>query len=91
MAVTKKQKAFHGHVKKRAKDRLGLILTDEKIKLIVNDIQSKNSKLVGGEGSRTHHKVNLDNTTLIVVYSKKYKTIVTVLPDEDFKEFMEQI
>lgn len=71
------------HAKRRALQRFGIELTDEKRQNILNQINSGKSRLVRRQSHRVAiHEVTLDGVLIHVVYDKHRKEVVTLLPPE---------
>jgi len=77
----KKEKALQIHVRRRGLSRYNLNLSKRKQKEIVSKIRHgncKNSKKL--TNTRSYHVVEYQGIDLPVIYDKKRKKLVTVLP-----------
>ena len=80
---------YRWHAKKRCEERFGITLTNKQIRQIVRDIQSGKAEYLGATSKyRTIFRVKLLDFTVKVVYSKKKKTLITVI--EDWKHLKEK-
>lgn len=81
-----KTKTLIKHTKRRAKERYGLHLKEEDIKNIVNLIQKQKAEYILTESLRvTWWIVHYLGKELKVLYDKKRKTLITVLPLDNNK------
>lgn len=73
---------YRWHTKKRCEERFGITLTNKQIQGIVDDIQKGRTEFLWKTSRyRTAFRVNLLDFTVKVIYSKKKKTIITILED----------
>lgn len=88
-----KAKNQQRHAKRRALERYGLEITQEKYDQIVKLVQSGKSKFLFRQSHRvSHFLIEFEGKSMRVVYDKQRKTIVTFLPyseveDLTFKDF----
>lgn len=72
------------HAIRRARERYNLYVTDHDYAAACRMIQSGNAEFIEQESLRiVHLKVELAGQKVPVVYDKKRRTIVTVLPEEE--------
>lgn len=77
---TKKQ-CQQAHARRRAKERFGIRLTKAMRLDIIKKIGSNKTRKLGKQSLRvTGHEVEIEGKLLKVLYDKKRKSIVTILP-----------
>jgi len=76
----------YAHSKKRAKERYNINLTKADAVRIIELIQKERTKPVRSLSLRKKvHLVHYNNQDIFVVYCKKTKTILTLLPKENIE------
>ena len=76
-----KKKAQLIHARRRFDGRFDIKLNDNQYQQLVNQIQNGRGEFVWKQSNRvTHWNINFENKWLRVVYDKRTKVIVTVLP-----------
>ena len=83
----------YAHSKKRAKERYDMNLTKADTERIVKLIHEQRSKpLEYISKSKKAHLVHYNNKDIIVIYCKKSKAIVTLLPKDHkfYQDYMER-
>ena len=78
---------YRWHAKRRCEERFGITLTNKQIRKIVHDIQNRKAEYLGSTSKyRSIFRVKFLDFTIRVVYSKKKKTIITVMEDWDHQQ-----
>lgn len=68
------------HAFRRAKERLGSVLTDDYYNKLILRIQTNKTECVQRQSNtRTLHRVHIHGKETIAVYDSKHKTVVTFL------------
>ena len=90
--VSKANKRIHERDKKesntihainRAEERYGIALNRHKRRSIIEQIHAENHSLIEKQSnSRSVHRVCVDGQYICVVYCKRNKSLVTILPPE---------
>lgn len=68
------------HIKQRAHERVGMNITKRDIKDTITTIKAGKAELVQDSTNRPVYRVELRGKTALVVYDKRRKALVTVLP-----------
>lgn len=75
-----KQKRQKRHALRRARERLGVSITEHEYVTMTKQIQSGESECVHEQSNRvTHHRMEFGGEEFIAVYDKSRQTIVTFL------------
>jgi hypothetical protein len=82
---------YRWHAKKRCNEKFGVDLTNKEIQRIVSDIQNGRAEYLWSTSKYRHaFRVKFMDFTIKVIYSKKKKTIITVLEDWEYMEEKEK-
>jgi len=79
----RKQRWMQQHSRQRAWERYGIDLDKSLRRRIIQDIQNGRSTPIKTQSNRvTHHSIEVEGKRVRVVYDKRRKDIVTVLPQK---------
>lgn len=79
-----KKKNQKRHARKRFLERLGVPLTQDFRDRIIGKIRRGETKVLEKPSNRvTKHRILIDGISFDVIYDRKRKTIVTVLPQDE--------
>jgi len=70
------------HSKRRALYRYGVVLNHEKYAAAIEDIRTNKNKGMKKSLNRSLHIITVDGVEMLVVYDKRRKELITVLPED---------
>jgi hypothetical protein len=83
--MASKKKSQRDHFQKRSIQRIGSFIQKSEIERIINEIKANKTIHIGRLSNRVSaHGIEISGETVIVLYDKIRKELITVLPKEHY-------